>query len=326
MQAIRLHSEELPANVSSYYRAITSTFVKERAMKLDTPPAIEDFVGKGGIGDSEAWERGQTARPNAGEPPALPGSYRFTIKVIEVLGVAIAPLSLRQILAIIQHTVAHRQRLLITYVNAHALNVASTTPWFRMFLNQCDIVFCDGFGVKWGARLLGYHIPQRFTPPDWIDRLAHMASQHGFSLFLVGSRPGIAAKTANLLQARYPDLRIVGTHHGYFDKTPDSQENTAVVQAINASSPDILIVGLGTLLQEQWLKENWQHIDARVALTVGAAFDYVSGEVVRGPKWMTDHGLEWLSRLVIEPRRLWRRYVVGNPLFLWRIFKQRVKR
>jgi N-acetylglucosaminyldiphosphoundecaprenol N-acetyl-beta-D-mannosaminyltransferase len=102
-------------------------------------------------------------------------------------------------------------------------------------------------------------------------------------------------------------------------------ENQAVIQAINAAKPDILIVGLGTLHQEHWLKENWHSLEAHVALAVGAAFDYVSGEVARGPRWMTDNGLEWLSRLVVEPRRLWRRYVIGNPLFLWRILLQRVR-
>jgi N-acetylglucosaminyldiphosphoundecaprenol N-acetyl-beta-D-mannosaminyltransferase len=247
------------------------------------------------------------------------------IPAVSIFNVPIHTLTVDEVLALMVQTVQHRQRMVATYVNAHALNVAYTTPWFRDYLNQVAIVFCDGFGVKWGAKLLGYHIPERFTPPDWIDRLAHIARQHDYALFLLGSQPGVAAKTATLLEQRYPGLRIVGTHHGYFDKRLDSSENQAVVQAINAAKPDMLIVGLGTLVQEHWLKENWTTLTCHVALTVGAAFDYVSGEVARGPRWMTDHGLEWLSRLVVEPRRLWRRYVIGNPLFLWRILMQRVR-
>ena len=123
--------------------------------------------------------------------------------------------------------------------------------------------------------------------------------------------------------ARYPGLRIAGTYHGYFDKTPGSPENEAVLQRINAARPNILILGFGMPLQERWLLENWERVDANLALTGGAVFDYLSGELRRPPRWMTEHGLEWLGRMLIEPRRLWRRYVVGNPLFLWRVLLQR---
>jgi N-acetylglucosaminyldiphosphoundecaprenol N-acetyl-beta-D-mannosaminyltransferase len=97
-----------------------------------------------------------------------------------------------------------------------------------------------------------------------------------------------------------------------------------VLQAINATSPDILLVGLGMPIQERWLMENWGFVKAKVALPVGALFDYLAGEIPRAPHWMTDHGLEWLGRLIVEPRRLWRRYLLGNPRFLWLVLKQRL--
>ena len=126
-----------------------------------------------------------------------------------------------------------------------------------------------------------------------------------------------------ILKQQFTDLSIAGAQHGYFDKSPDSVENEAVLQAINATRPDILLVGLGMPLQERWLMENWDRIEAKVALPVGALFDYLAGEFPRAPRWMTDHGLEWLGRLIIEPRRLWRRYLLGNPRFLWQVLKQR---
>jgi N-acetylglucosaminyldiphosphoundecaprenol N-acetyl-beta-D-mannosaminyltransferase len=135
----------------------------------------------------------------------------------------------------------------------------------------------------------------------------------------------VADKAAANLKARYPDLRIVGTHHGYFDKTQGCAENEAVIEQINTVKPNILIVGFGMPLQERWLMENWDRIDANVALTGGAVFDYVSGELRRAPRWMTENGLEWLGRLIIEPRRLWKRYLIGNPIFLWRVLKQRLR-
>jgi N-acetylglucosaminyldiphosphoundecaprenol N-acetyl-beta-D-mannosaminyltransferase len=119
-------------------------------------------------------------------------------------------------------------------------------------------------------------------------------------------------------------LRIAGVHHGYFDHTSGSPENEDVVQQINAANPDVLVVGFGMPLQEWWLKENWDRVDAGVAITLGAIFDYVSGELRRGPRFLIDNGFEWLARLLIEPRRLWRRYVVGNPIFLTRVLVQRL--
>jgi N-acetylglucosaminyldiphosphoundecaprenol N-acetyl-beta-D-mannosaminyltransferase len=118
-------------------------------------------------------------------------------------------------------------------------------------------------------------------------------------------------------------LKIVGIQDGYFNKTAGSAENEAVVRDINAAHPDILIVGLGMPLQEKWLLDNWNQMDAQVALPVGAMIDYLAHETRRAPRWMTDHGLEWLGRLVYEPGRLWERYLVGNPRFLLRVLVHR---
>jgi N-acetylglucosaminyldiphosphoundecaprenol N-acetyl-beta-D-mannosaminyltransferase len=217
-----------------------------------------------------------------------------------------------------------RKKALIAHVNIHCLNLAYTRPWLRAFLNSADLVFCDGAGVILGARMLGYAISQRITGADWMWQLAELAAPQGLTFFLLGSRPGTIDKAADRLREQFPTLRIVGTHHGYFDKTPGNPQNEAVIQQINTARPDILIVGFGMPIQEHWLLENWPRIDAHVTITAGAIFDYVSGELRRAPRWMTGHGMEWLGRLLIEPRRLWRRYVIGNPLFLMRVLKQRL--
>jgi N-acetylglucosaminyldiphosphoundecaprenol N-acetyl-beta-D-mannosaminyltransferase len=242
---------------------------------------------------------------------------------VTLLGVQIHALPLDRLLMIIERTVLKRERALITYVNVHAANLAYEQPWLRAFFNRCDVVFCDGFGVKWGVQLLGGQLPERFTPPDWLPRLAQLSCQHGFTWFLLGNRPSIAEKAAERLRERYPGLQIAGMQHGYFDKTFGGAENEAVIHAINTTRPDILFVSFGMPLQERWLSENWARLNVNVALTVGALFDYVAGQTPRGPRWMTDHGWEWLARLLIEPRRLWKRYLVGNPLFLWRVLRQR---
>jgi N-acetylglucosaminyldiphosphoundecaprenol N-acetyl-beta-D-mannosaminyltransferase len=173
------------------------------------------------------------------------------------------------------------------------------------------------------ARLLGRRIPERITYADWAWRLAAFAEAEGFSVYLLGARPGVAQEAARRLQARYPDLEIVGVHHGFFDHAAGSLENEAVVREINDARPDILLVGMGMPLQEYWLMENQDRLQGGVVLTGGAVFDYVSGGLRRGPRALTHSGFEWLARLLVEPRRLWRRYLIGNPLFLLRVLRQR---
>jgi N-acetylglucosaminyldiphosphoundecaprenol N-acetyl-beta-D-mannosaminyltransferase len=246
------------------------------------------------------------------------------LKTMEVFGVQVDLIRSVALDNTLANFILSNEKTVVLNVNVHCLNLAYKKPWLRGFLNSAQIVFCDGAGVMLGAHLLGYRISERITYADWTWQLAEFAEPRGFTFFFLGARPGIADKAAARLKERFPDLRIVGTHHGFFDKTAGSPENEAIIQKINAVKPNILILGFGMPIQERWLMENWDCIEANVALTGGAVFDYVSGELRRAPRWMTDHGLEWLGRLIIEPRRLWRRYLIGNPLFLWRVLKQRL--
>jgi len=219
--------------------------------------------------------------------------------------------------------IAQDAHALVLNVNVNCLNLGMAHRWLREFLNQAEIVFCDGAGVMLGAQILGHQIPERITYADWIWQLAEFAEPHGYTFYFLGARSGIAEQAAQNLRKRFPTLKIVGVRDGYFDKTANSKENEAVIATINACRPNILVLGMGMPLQERWLMENWDRLNVNVVLTGGAVFDYISGELQRAPQWMTDNGLEWLGRLLIEPRRLWKRYVVGNPLFLWRVLQQR---
>jgi len=243
---------------------------------------------------------------------------------ISILGTSLSLCDKQTLLHMIQRTTFNKQPLLILSGNVHSFNLAYENEWLRDFFNQADVVRLDGAGLRLGARLLGISTPPRLTWADFAWDLAEFCAEHQFSLFFLGGRPGVAEKAADKLRFTHPSLNVVGIHHGYFDKTADHLENEIVISQVNAVRPDILIVGFGMPLQEKWLYENWKRLDVNVTLTGGAVFDYISGELQRGPKWMTDNGLEWLARLVIEPRRLWRRYIVGNPLFLWRVFRQRI--
>ena len=243
---------------------------------------------------------------------------------VNVLGVGVDPLTFEELHGEIGRLARGRGRGLVLNANSHCLNLCHEDRALRAFFNGAEVVFCDGAGVMLAARILGGRLPERITYADWAWRLAAFAAAEGFSLFFLGARPGVAQAAAARLRERHPGLEISGIHHGYFDHSAGSPESEAVVEEINAAAPDILLLGLGMPLQEYWLLENGRRLDAGVVLTGGAVFDYVSGRLSRGPRLLTGNGFEWLARLLVEPRRLWRRYLIGNPLFLLRVMKQRL--
>jgi N-acetylglucosaminyldiphosphoundecaprenol N-acetyl-beta-D-mannosaminyltransferase len=243
-----------------------------------------------------------------------------------VLGVPVDPVTVDELHAHIRRFVTADARATILHANVQAINLVWRHAWLARIFEEADLVFCDGAGVQMGARILGQHLPERITYADWLWRLAAWCRSEHLSLFLIGARPGVAALAADRLRECCPGLLIAGTHHGYFDKTPGSSESRTVVRELNAARPDIVIVGFGMPTQERWVHDHRRTIDAPVVLTGGAAFDYVSGQLRRAPAWMTRHGLGWMGRLLIEPRRLAGRYVLGNPLFLARVLRARVWR
>lgn len=242
---------------------------------------------------------------------------------IPMLGAKLSLCDNKELLSIIGNCIRENNRLLVLSGNIQAFNLICKYSWLRGFFHRADIVRIDGDGVRLGAKILGYDPPSRTTWADFAWELAGKAEKTNWEVFFLGGKPGVAKKAAVRLLEKFPDLKIVGTNHGYFDKSSGSLDTKNILANVNKVSPDILIVGFGMPLQERWLLETLDDIEATVIMTGGAVFDYISGELTRGPKWMTDHGLEWLARLIIEPRRLWKRYLVGNPLYMWRILKQK---
>jgi N-acetylglucosaminyldiphosphoundecaprenol N-acetyl-beta-D-mannosaminyltransferase len=243
---------------------------------------------------------------------------------VNILGVAIDPVQIDDVLEIIQEIIHSDRRAIITHVHVMGLNLAYENTWFRDFLNQSNLVYCDGMGVLFAAKVLGSPLPQRLTLADWMDRLAALCEKEGYSLFLLGNPQGSPQRAAAHLTQQFPGLGICGTQHGYFNKTLLHPENEAVVNLINAAKPDILLVGFGMPAQEKWLLENRDRLEAKVAITVGALFEYIGGDLPRGPKWMTQNYLEWFFRLIHDPRRYARRYFYDNPVFIYRLLKQKL--
>ena len=239
--------------------------------------------------------------------------------VRDICGVHVHGFTLPQLLDWMMKIVQMQQRASVFYANAHAINLAQSHDEFRQALNTAQVVFCDGIGVWLAARWLGHPLPQRFTPPDWIGLLAARCAEQGYPMLLLGAQPGIAQCAAERLMHSTAGLSASAIH-GYFD--PHGPDNARVIDAVNASGARVLLVGMGMPRQELWIQRNRAQLNANLVLSVGALFDYLAGTVKRGPRWLTDSGFEWLTRLYYEPARLWRRYVLGNPQFLWHVLRQ----
>ena len=238
------------------------------------------------------------------------------------IGIQTAPPAelLRRILGLVEQGGRHR----VSYVNAHVLNQSMASAELRQALQRSDLVYCDGYGVRLAARLIGLPVPHRMTGADWIWGVAALCQERGRSIYLLGSDPGSSTDAAAALQRWYPRLRVLGTHHGYFD--PGSAHSERVLEHIASLKPDIVLVGMGTPQQELWVDHNIDRVEAPVVWTVGALFDYLSGRTPRAPHWIADNGFEWIFRLAMEPRRMWRRYLLGNPAFLYRVLEERRRR
>lgn len=217
------------------------------------------------------------------------------------------------------------ERAVFLNLNVHCVMLARRDALLRAALRTVPLVFCDGAGVMLGARLLGEAAPtERFAYAEWLWDLFAFGAARGLSFYFLGGADGVAEAARARVLERHPALRI-GAHHGYFDHTHGSPASRAVVQAVNAFRPSVLIVAFGMPRQERWLVEHWPELDAGVGLTGGACLDYVSGRATRPPRVLCDHGLEWLGRLIEKPGELAGRYLAENPAFVLACLRERLR-
>lgn len=241
---------------------------------------------------------------------------------VEVLGVRVNVVGQQGLNKEVFRCVREKKKQVFAYVNVHAINLAQKDNLFRDELNSASVVYCDGEGVRCAARLLGVRLPPRVVLTYWIWDLCDLCEREGLSMFLLGGTDAIVHGAVRKMQERFPTLTIAGWHHGYFNK--QGEQSRRVVDMINQACPDVLFVGFGMPAQERWIAENFDAIRAHAILPCGSMIDYTAGKKSFAPAWMADHGMEWLYRLFQEPGRLWRRYVIGNPVFVYKILRQLV--
>jgi len=233
---------------------------------------------------------------------------------LRILGVRFDRLSRAEALRTMSTAFGCGEAWKVYIVNAHTLNLACTNPDYRSVLNAADLLLNDGSGVQFASRLAGRPFYDNLVGTDLSPQLCEIGLPKGVGVFLLGGRPGVAGRAAQTLRRRVPGLEISGSHHGYFSQ----EEDDRVVDLINRSGAGILLVAFGNPLQELWIHRNAPRLRCDICIGVGGFIDYLSGQTRRAPSWMRRMGIEWVYILWSQPHK-WRRYVLGNPLFVARV-------
>jgi N-acetylglucosaminyldiphosphoundecaprenol N-acetyl-beta-D-mannosaminyltransferase len=236
---------------------------------------------------------------------------------ISILGVKICAVDMTVTLATIAEFVQSGKPHMVVTADASAAVLAQSDAELKEIINSADLVTPDSVGILWAARRFGTPLPERVSGADLVERLCEQAAVLGNRVFLLGAAPGVAEDAAANLYERYPGLQIVGTHHGYFKP----EESDEVVRKIRAARPDILFVAMGIPRQEKWIREHIVELQVPVSMGVGGTFDVISGRTKRAPEWIQRHSLEWLHRLVSNPRKI--RKCSTLPVFVWMVLQAR---
>ena len=239
---------------------------------------------------------------------------------VDVLGIGVSAIDLPQALGIIDGWIARCERHYVCVTGVHGVMESQRDDELRQIHNEAGLVTPDGMPLVWISRLRGFPHVDRVYGPDLMLAASERSVARRYSHFFYGGGEGVAERLAGRLAERFPGLRIAGTFTPPFRSlTPEEDED--VVRRINEAAPDIVWVGLSTPKQERWMRAHVGRLEAPVLIGVGAAFDFHAGLKRQAPVWMQRSGLEWLFRLLTEPRRLGPRYLVNNPAFVWRIVR-----
>jgi N-acetylglucosaminyldiphosphoundecaprenol N-acetyl-beta-D-mannosaminyltransferase len=239
----------------------------------------------------------------------------------DILGVNVNAIKMREAVKRIQEWIEKKQSRYVCVTSVNGVMEAQSDKEFRDIVNSAGMVTPDGMPLVWLSRLKGCRGAERVYGPDLMLEVCRVTQEKGYSSFFYGGADGIPQKLKDSLCRKFPRLKVVGTYSPPF-RPLTIQEDHDVVRMINGLSPDIIWLGISTPKQEKWMASHLGRLNARVLIGVGAAFDFLSGAKRQAPRWMQRSGLEWLFRLIAEPRRLWRRYLIGNTTFVWLILKE----
>lgn len=209
----------------------------------------------------------------------------------------------------------------VFFTNVHSIHLARRDRELQQYLSQADLVLPDGSGLAIAGQVLNMPIQENLNGTDFTPKVCRMAEVGGWSVYLLGAHEEVVNSCYENMQTRFPNLDVVGYRNGYFSEIEEQQ----IINQINELKPDILLVALGSPLQEKWVARNAHRLNAHVCFAVGGLFDFMSNSVDRAPRWMRDIGIEWLYRFLQDPAKKWDRIFVEIPEFLFLVIKQKIQ-
>ncbi len=232
--------------------------------------------------------------------------------VIQFLNFRFDRMSPREAVELLLARLLSRQGGRIYYANAHTMVTAAKNRALAQALEQKDLLLADGSGVRWGSALLRRPLIHNLNGTDLVPALCEAGKPRNLSVYLLGAKPGVVEEAAANLAKDYPGLVVAGTQHGYYSQ----EEAPQVLAAIREARPHLLLVAMGVPLQEIWIHQHADQLPGIACMGVGGLFDFIAKRVPRAPLWIRETGMEWLWRMMMEPGRLWKRYLIGNLVFL----------
>lgn len=243
---------------------------------------------------------------------------------VTILGVPVDAVTVTEAVDAFRSFIRLRRNALACSLNVDLCMRVQHDPELRDIYLSAELVLVDGTPMMWAARFLGTPLPDRVSGSDFLPTFCSVAANEGFSVFLLGGAPGIAARAAAWLEERNPGLRIAGTYAPPMGFERDETENARTIDRVRRARPDVLFAALGSPKQEKWLFCSRHAMEVPVSMGVGSSLDYLAGRLRRAPTWMQRAGLEWSYRLAQEPRRLWRRYLIEDSPFVYHVIKARM--
>lgn len=207
-------------------------------------------------------------------------------------------------------------------INASKVNLMETDLELRRIVNACPLINADGASIVWAAKKLGVPLKERVTGCDLFQKLVGLAAEKGYKIYLFGAKEEVVTKVKEIYAKQYPTLQIVGYRNGYFSEADEPE----IVKNMTVSDADMMFVAFSSPKKEYWVNKYLEQLNIPFVMGVGGSFDIVAGVTDRAPEWMQDHGMEWFYRFIQEPRRMWKRYIIGNAKFVGLTYKYKFKR
>lgn len=234
-----------------------------------------------------------------------------------ILNTYVNAISMQETIKLVEEIIQKRKPTQHVVINASKVNLMEKNQELRKIVNSCPIINADGASIVWAAKVLGIPLKERVTGIDLFLNLVEIAEKKQYKIYLFGAKEEVVVKVKKIFEEKYPQLQIVGYRNGYFTEADEPK----MVEEMRRSQADMLFVAFSSPKKEFWVNKYLEQLGIPFVMGVGGSFDVVAGVTERAPVWMQEHGLEWFYRFIQEPKRMWRRYIIGNAKFVFLTYK-----